>query len=88
MKKSMQIGLLLVALVVPTMSFGAARTRRVLATCTGSTPCRACKNCRYCKHCAKDGGTCGVCRRRQSEQTQDSWEEASRRQASGRDARQ
>lgn len=35
-----------------------------LATCTGSDPCHACKNCRYCKHCAKEGGTCGVCKRR------------------------
>jgi hypothetical protein len=34
------------------------------ATCTGSAPCNACKNCRYCKHCAKEGGTCGVCRKR------------------------
>jgi hypothetical protein len=35
-----------------------------LATCTGADPCRACKNCKYCHHCAKDGGTCGVCKRR------------------------
>lgn len=34
------------------------------ARCTGSTPCNACKNCHYCKHCAKDGGTCGVCRKK------------------------
>lgn len=34
------------------------------ATCTGSDPCHACKNCKYCKHCAKEGGTCGVCKRR------------------------
>jgi len=35
------------------------------ATCTGSDPCNACKNCKYCKHCAKEGGTCGVCKRRE-----------------------
>lgn len=34
------------------------------ATCTGATPCNACKNCKYCRHCAKNGGRCGVCRRR------------------------
>lgn len=34
-----------------------------MATCTGSTPCKACKNCKYCKHCTKDGKTCGVCKK-------------------------
>ena len=34
------------------------------ATCIGSDPCHACKNCKYCKHCTKEGGTCGVCKRR------------------------
>lgn len=34
------------------------------ATCTGATPCNACKNCKYCKHCAKEGGTCGVCKKK------------------------
>jgi hypothetical protein len=34
------------------------------ATCTGSTPCNACKNCKYCKRCAKEGGTCGVCKKK------------------------
>jgi hypothetical protein len=34
------------------------------ATCYGSDPCNACKNCKYCKHCAKEGGTCGVCKKR------------------------
>ena len=34
------------------------------ATCRGADPCKACKNCKYCKHCAKDGGTCGVCKKR------------------------
>jgi len=63
-KKNIQVGLLLLLLLTPTAVFGAARTRRAAATCTGSTPCRACKNCRYCKHCAKEGGKCGVCRRR------------------------
>src|ERR1041384_5668470 len=37
---------------------------RTCATCTGSDPCNACKNCRYCKHCAKEGGTCGVSKKR------------------------
>jgi hypothetical protein len=32
--------------------------------CTGADPCLVCKNCKYCKHCAKDGGTCGVCKKR------------------------
>lgn len=35
-----------------------------LATCRGADPCNAFKNCRYCRHCAKEGGTCGVCKRR------------------------
>jgi hypothetical protein len=34
------------------------------ATCTGADPCHACKNCKYCKHCAKEGGTCGVCKKK------------------------
>jgi hypothetical protein len=34
-------------------------------TCYGNDPCNACKNCKYCKHCAKEGGTCGVCKKRQ-----------------------
>ena len=34
------------------------------AKCVGDRPCNACKNCSYCKHCAKDGGTCGVCRKK------------------------
>lgn len=34
------------------------------ATCYGSDPCNACKNCKYCRHCAKEGGTCGVCKKR------------------------
>jgi hypothetical protein len=35
-----------------------------LATCTGADPCKACSSCRYCKHCAKEGGSCGICKRR------------------------
>jgi hypothetical protein len=34
------------------------------ATCYGNDPFNACKNCKYCKHCAKEGGTCGVCKKR------------------------
>jgi hypothetical protein len=34
------------------------------ATCTGADPCHACKNCKYCKHCAKEGGKCGVCKKK------------------------
>jgi len=26
--------------------------------------CKACKNCSSCKHCAKDGGTCGVSKKK------------------------
>jgi hypothetical protein len=37
------------------------------ATCTGANPCNACKNCSSCKRCAKEGGTCGVCRRKMTE---------------------
>jgi hypothetical protein len=48
MKKNIQVGLLLLLLLAPTTVFGAARTRRAAAACTGSTPCRACKNCRHC----------------------------------------
>lgn len=33
-----------------------------LATCTGSSSCRACKSCSSCKHCHKEGGSCGVCK--------------------------
>ncbi len=36
---------------------------RIVATCTGASPCKACKNCKYCKKCAKDGGSCGVCKK-------------------------
>jgi hypothetical protein len=66
------------------VTFAATRARWAAATCTGAIPCRACKNCRYCKHCAKDGGTCGVCRRRRSEQQQASWQGATERLASTR----
>ena len=38
--------------------------RRILCYLTGSDPCNACKNCNYCKHCAKEGGTCGLCKRK------------------------
>ena len=56
---------LLLILFTSVAAFGATGTRKPrVATCVGATPCRACKNCRYCKHCAKDGGTCGVCRRK------------------------
>ena len=34
------------------------------ARCTGSDPCYACKNCKYCQFCAKQGGKCGVCKRK------------------------
>lgn len=51
------------------------RARRAAAAkCVGAANCRACKNCRYCQHCAKNGGTCGVCRRRKVEPR--SWEQA------------
>jgi hypothetical protein len=63
-----------VLLLAPGSALAAKRAAR--ARCTGTTPCRACKNCRYCKHCAKDGGTCGVCRRRHGDQK--SWEQARR----------
>ena len=79
MKRTAQITLLSLILLTSAAGFAATHTRRALATCTGSTPCRACKNCRYCKHCAKEGGTCGVCRRRQAEKRQGSWEEAKQR---------
>lgn len=35
------------------------------ATCTGANPCKACKNCSSCARCKKNGGTCGVCKRRE-----------------------
>ena len=53
-----QIVLVLAISVVVPMTSG------FFATCTGSDPCNACKNCKYCKHCAREGGTCGVCKRR------------------------
>jgi hypothetical protein len=67
MKRIASVAFLALFLLASTTAFAAAPRRRVLATCTGSTPCRACKNCNYCKHCAKDGGKCGVCRRRRAE---------------------
>jgi hypothetical protein len=84
MKKTAHVTLLLLFLLAPTTTFAAARTRRAAATCTGSTPCRACKNCRYCKHCAREGGKCGVCRRRAEDvaRRQGSWEGAAERLAS------
>jgi hypothetical protein len=58
-----------VARLWPVVAFAAIVSVMVVqdssfATCTGSDPCNACKNCKYCKHCAKEGGTCGVCKRR------------------------
>jgi hypothetical protein len=84
MKRIARACFLLLFLLSSTTIFAAARTRRTLATCTGSTPCRACTNCRYCKHCAKEGGKCGVCRRRReaTAKRQGSWEEAGQRLAS------
>jgi len=55
--------LLMIAVVCGLLlSFGDASTK--FSTCTGADPCHACKNCKYCRHCAKEGGTCGVCKRR------------------------
>jgi hypothetical protein len=84
MKRIAHACFLLLFLLTSTTTFAAARTRRAAATCTGSTPCRACKNCRYCKHCAKEGGKCGVCRRRAEDvaRRQGGWEEAQQRAAS------
>lgn len=79
MKKIANVSLLIFILLAPAATFPATRKSRVLATCTGSTPCRACKNCRYCKHCAKEGGRCGVCKRSRVAPRQASWEEARRR---------
>jgi hypothetical protein len=60
MSRFMQV--LTLAFVVALMSSVSADA--YFATCTGSTPCTACKNCKYCKHCAKEGGTCGICRKK------------------------
>jgi hypothetical protein len=76
MKRNLQVGLLVFLLFVPPAVYSAVRARRLTATCTGSTPCHACTNCRYCKHCAKEGGKCGVCKRRAAAGRQGSWEEA------------
>jgi hypothetical protein len=88
MKRIAHACFLLLFLLTSTTTFAATRTRRVLATCTGSTPCRACKNCRYCKHCAKEGGKCGVCRRRAEAvaKKQGSWEGATERLAANEHA--
>jgi hypothetical protein len=83
MKRIAHACLLLLILISSTTTFAVTRARRIAATCTGSTPCRACKNCRYCKHCAKEGGKCGVCRRR-AEDGAKSWEGATERLASTR----
>ncbi len=37
------------------------------ATCSPTGTCNACKNCKYCKHCSKNGGSCSVCRKKQTE---------------------
>ena len=54
----------LIAVLVFTLVFNAAPAELHAATCRGDAPCRACKNCKYCKHCAKEGGTCGVCKKK------------------------
>lgn len=84
MKRIASVAFLALFLLASTTAFAAAPKRRSLATCTGSTPCRACKNCRYCKHCAKEGGKCGVCKRKAEAvaKRQDSWEAATERLAS------
>ena len=65
--------------VAPANAYAANRARpKAAAKCNGSAPCGACKDCRYCKHCAKDGGTCGVCRRRRSA---DAWRQVAARYA-------
>lgn len=64
--------------LTPHAASASSHPHRHVAKCTGSAPCRACKHCRYCKHCAKDGGTCGVCRRRSAAET---WREAAARNA-------
>lgn len=54
----------LAAVLLFMLIFAATPADLFAATCTGATPCRACKNCKYCKHCAKEGGTCGVCKKK------------------------
>jgi hypothetical protein len=54
--------MLLMVLTMPLLIAIAADAS--FATCYGNDPCNACKNCKYCKHCAKEGGTCGVCKKR------------------------
>ncbi len=54
----MMILILAISSVLP-MAGGA-----FFATCTGADPCKACKNCNACRHCHKEGGTCGVCKKR------------------------
>jgi hypothetical protein len=59
--KTLKVTILLAAFVLafaPAANAGRA--------CKGKTPCDACKNCHGCKWCAKDGGTCGVCKRSNS----------------------
>lgn len=82
MKRIAHVTFLALFLLGSTMTFAATRARQAAATCTGATPCRACKNCRYCKHCAKEGGKCGVCRRRAATRQRGSWAEATVRLAS------
>jgi hypothetical protein len=83
MKRIAHASLLLLILIGPATTLSATRAR-IAATCTGATPCRACKNCRYCKHCAREGGKCGVCRRRAEAvaRKQGGWEDAQERLAS------
>ena len=37
-----------------------------LATCYGSTRCRACRDCSRCGHCNAGQGACGVCAHHES----------------------
>lgn len=55
---------LLVPLVISVFLLGMQPSSLSTATCVGDDPCNACKNCKYCKYCAKDGGTCGVCKKK------------------------
>lgn len=59
-KKFMKQSIAFIAIV----AFCTSYTHIEQATCTGGKNCSVCKNCKYGKHCAKDGGTCGVCKKR------------------------
>jgi hypothetical protein len=58
----MKFLLLLPVLFLPACDFTSANASTATARekCVGADPCTACTTCVGCQHCIKNGGTCGV----------------------------